>query len=268
MRLLHFVLVLAFASSLAGAVGATDRSFTYTYETPVAEPGHAEIEPWVTYRTGRDEHYNRYDLRIEYEGGVVPRLQTALYMNFRAISQDSFDEVTGERFRTQSFDFAGVSNEWKYQLTDPVADPIGSALYLEGTLAPQKTEVEAKVLLDKRIGPAILALNLVGEYEWEYPSKEETERILELEVDLAAGVEATKGFVVGAEVNAPAELPEEGRSSAVVNIGPAIAAHFDRWWLATTFLMQVGALKNPTSGGLNLEEYERFQLRTIWGFHL
>jgi hypothetical protein len=256
------------ALALTTTAHATDRSFAYTYETPVAAPGQAEIEPWVTYRTGRDEHYNRYDLRLEFEGGVLPKLQTALYMNFSSVSEDSFDEVTGERFRTQSFNFTGVSNEWKYQLTDPVADPIGTALYLEGTLAPQKTEVEAKFLIDKRIGPGVFAMNLVGEYEWEYPSSEETRRILELEVDVAGGVEVAKGLVIGAEVNAPAELPETGPTSAVVNAGPALAAHFDRWWLATTFLMQVAALKRPTSGALNLEEYERFQLRTIWGFHL
>lgn len=264
----RFLLVLALSSTFASEVGATDRSFTYTYETPVAAPGHAEIEPWVTYRTGRDEHYNRYDLRVEYEGGVVQGLQTALYMNFSSTSEDTFDEVTGERFRTQSFDFSGVSNEWKYQLTDPVADPIGTAVYLEGTFEPQATELEAKFLLDKRSGPFLLAMNFVGEYEWEYPSSEETERTLELEVDFAAGVEATKALVVGAEINVPAKLPEEGTSSAIVNIGPAIGAHFDRWWLATTFLMQVAALKHPTSGNLNLEEYERFQVRTVWGFHL
>jgi hypothetical protein len=261
---LGFILV----STLALVAGATDRSFTYTYETPVAEPGHAEIEPWVTYRTGRDEHFNRYDLRLEYEGGVVRGLQTALYLNFAAQSEDQFDELTQERFRQQSFAFTGVSSEWKYQLTDPVADPIGSALYLEGTFAPQRTELEAKVLLDKRVGPFVTAMNLVGEYEWEYPSHEETTRYAQVEVDLAAGVEATKALVVGVEVNAPTHLPESGPTSSVVNLGPALAAHLDRWWVATTFLMQVAALKNPTSGNLNLERYERFQVRTIWGFHL
>lgn len=262
--LLGFALVTALASSAA----ATDRSFTYTYETPVAAPGHSEIEPWVTYRTGKDEHFNRYDLRVEYEGGVLPGLQTALYMNFSATSEDQFDELTGERYRSQTFAFTGVSNEWKYQLSDPVADPLGTALYLEGTFAPQKTELEAKVLLDKRMGPLILAMNLVGEYEWEYPAKDETERYAEIEVDLAAGVEATKALVVGLEVNAPTHLPESGPESSVVNMGPALAAHLDRWWVATTFLMQVAALKNPTSGSLNLERYERFQVRTVWGFHL
>jgi hypothetical protein len=268
MRNAYALFGFAFATLVALPSLATERSFTYTYETPVAAPGHSELEPWVTYRTGRDEHFNRYDLRIEYEGGVLPGLQTALYMNFAATSEDQFDELTGERYRTQSFNFTGVSNEWKYQLSDPVADPVGTALYLEGTFAPQRTELEAKFLLDKHIGPFITAMNLVGEYEWEYPSKDETTRYAEFEVDLAAGVEVTKALVVGAEVNAPIHVPEDGPTSSVLNVGPALGARFDRWWLATTFLMQVAALKNPTSGTLNLERYERFQVRTVWGFHL
>ncbi len=221
------LVVVALLFSIASPAGATDRSFTYTYETPVAAPGHAELEPWVTYRTGKDQHFNRYDLRVEYEGGIAPKLQTALYMNFTGISQDTIDEVTGQTVRSQEFALEGVSNEWKYQLSDPVADVLGSALYLEGRFAPAETEVEAKVLLDKRAGSFVTALNFVGAYEWNYESNAGTEKALELAVDAAAGVEASPGLVIGVEVDAPAHIPDEGRSSMVLNAGPSIAGHLE-----------------------------------------
>jgi hypothetical protein len=261
-------LVLALVCSIALPAAATDRSFTYTYETPVAAPGHAELEPWITYRTGRDQHFNRYDLRVEFEGGITKGLQTSLYMNFTGISQDTTDETTGQTVRSQEFALEGVSNEWKYQLSDPVADVLGSGLYFEGRFAPAETELEGKVLLDKRLGSFVTALNFIGAYEWNFEDRAQTEKQLELAVDLAAGFEAVPGLTIGGEIDAPAHFPNEGKSSMVLNAGPSIAGHLDQWWLAATFLMQVTALKNRTSGSLNLDDFERYQFRTVWGFHL
>jgi len=273
MRRLSFCLAVTSAAMLAaGSALATERNFTYTYESGVLAPGQTELEPWVTFRVGREQYFHRYDIRTEFEGGIVPKLQTSLYLNFSSTALDTADPVTGESFRTQSFAFQGVSNEWKYQLSDPLADPIGSALYVEGTFAPQRTELEAKVILDKSFGRAIAAFNLVGEYEWEWASRDTTYTYVLIEADLAGAYALSEVISAGVELNAPFRFygtaPPGAEDNGVLYAGPVLSARFERWWLTTTFLTQLVALKNPTSGALNLAEHERFQVRTVWGFHL
>jgi hypothetical protein len=251
---------------------ATDRTFTYTYESGITPAGHAELEPWVTYRVGRETYFHRYDLRVEFEGGLSPRLQSSLYLNFSSTAQDLNDELTGQRYRSQSLSFQGVSNEWKYQLSDPVADPIGTALYVEGTFAPQKVELEGKVIADKRLGSLVFAFNVVGEYEWEFASADTTYTYVLLEGDLGAAAFLTNQITLGAEISTPFRFygtaPVGADDNGVLYAGPVLAARFEQWWMATTVLAQCFAIQNPTSGVLNLAEHERFQIRTVWGFHL
>jgi hypothetical protein len=46
--------VLVFAVS-AAAAAASERHFTYTYESGVLRPGGREIEPWNTFRLGKSD---------------------------------------------------------------------------------------------------------------------------------------------------------------------------------------------------------------------
>jgi hypothetical protein len=96
----------AVALTSQGAI-ATERHFSYAYETGVLSPGHAEIEPWTTHRYGRTDYYSRLDQRLEFEVGVVKRLQTALYWNFQATTQDERD-AGGDLVRGSSFELGSV----------------------------------------------------------------------------------------------------------------------------------------------------------------
>ncbi|HEX6764409.1 MAG TPA: hypothetical protein VF103_03005, partial [Polyangiaceae bacterium] len=92
-----FLASAAFAGALAvsGRAAATERHFAFTYETGVLGPGEAEIEPWTTFRVGREHYYSRIDNRLEFEFGVVKNLQTSLYWNFERVTADERDPVTG-----------------------------------------------------------------------------------------------------------------------------------------------------------------------------
>ena len=260
---------------LAAAVGltahgaiATERHFSYTYETGVLGPGHAEIEPWTTHRYGRTDYYSRFDQRLELELGVVEGLQTALYWNFEATTEDQVD-ANGDTVRLSGFDFASVSSEWKFKLSDPVADTLGSALYVEGSLGPREAAIEGKLLLDKRWGPWIVAVNLVAEREWEFEAPGETEKETELEVDLAAGYLILPELSVGAEARQVNGVEAGELEASVVYAGPVFAYASDGWWATLTVLPQlVSFAETSADSRLDLEHQERLQTRILLGLHL
>jgi hypothetical protein len=272
---LRFVARLGLSLALLGSIplasrtaAANERHFTYTYETGVLNPGAIEFEPWVTWRNGRSDYYNRFDQRLEFEFGVVQGLQSALYLNFSGIGQDT-EDTTGAKQRVSDMTFTGVSSEWKYQLSNPVADAIGSGLYLEVALGPLEAEVEGKLLFDKRVGPWMGALNLVGEHEWRFTAPGTTDRVVFLETDLAAAYFLTEQLTLGLEVRNVNRIESGNLTSSALYGGPVLAAVRENWWVATTVMPQLLTLEGASPGSrLDLTRSERVQARVILGFHL
>lgn len=244
---------------------ASERRFAFTQESAVLPAGDAEIEPWTTFGVGREHHYARIEQRLELELGLTHSLQTALYWNFAGMAATVEDDE-GALTRVSEVEKSSVSSEWKYKLSDPLADALGSALYLEATLGPEEAALEAKIILDKQVGSFLFALNLVGENEWEL-GLGETETEQELEVDLAAGVFLTPTLVVGLEAMSSTLVEEEVESSRIY-LGPSLAYASSRYWLTLSALPQVLAPKGPEGETVDLEHGERLLLRALVGFHL
>src|SRR6266545_4508107 len=163
------------------AVGrANERHFTYTYESAVLPPGAKELEVWTTPRIGKDSYYVRFDERVEFEVGVTDRVMSAFYLNISNTTAQ-----VGPDARETETEFEGVSSEWKFKLGDPVADALGIGLYGEVTASTDELELEGKLLLDKRIGPLLVAGNLVLEQEWKF-EEPDNESENAIEIDLAA----------------------------------------------------------------------------------
>lgn len=270
--LLAVALVLT-ASSVVLPAGASERRFTYTYESNVLNPGDLELEPWSTWRFGREHFYSRFDQRLEFEVGLVKNLQTALYWNFSATAED-VDDGAGGRVRQKEFEFEGISNEWKYKLSDNFADTLGSALYFEWKAAPTEAEVEAKVILDKRVGDTLIAFNAVGEHEWAFPAKGKSERELEVAAHLAVGYFVTQNFVAGAELRGVSEF-KGGKEyeGTTLFAGPTLAFAQEHWWTALSFQPQLFFLAGEEEEGgeeshLNLEDHERMEVRLLVGMDL
>jgi len=255
------------ASILVGGLGlpahASERRFAYTYQSLVLNAGEVELEPWTTYRYGRQDFYSRFDQRVEFEVGVTDRLQMAWYLNFKAVTADVGPQ------RQSTFDFGGVSWELKYKLLDPVADPVGLALYFEPGLGPDEAELEAKVIVDKRLGSVIGAINVVGEIEWEYGG-EETEREVVLEFDVGVAYLLTRALSAGLELRVHNEFPEgKGLEHSALFAGPALSYAGDKWWTTVTVLPQLASLTGGDDGSvLSLRGHERFEARVLFGFHL
>jgi hypothetical protein len=242
------------------SAGATERHFTYTYQSETLGEGEREIEPWTTFRIGRDRFYSRLENRVEIEFGLTDRLQTSFYLN---LANTTEADVHGQR--VTRFEYTGVSSEWKYKLLDPVADALGMALYVEGGATTNAAELEAKLIFDKRFGDFLAALNLVGDYEWHFGDGSYKEK--ELEVDGGLVYFVSPHVSLGAEVVDSNVIGTEWESSALF-AGPVATYSAESLWATLTVLPQLTNLKREAgTGSLELEDHEKLNVRLIFGAH-
>jgi len=253
---------------------ANERHFTYTYETGTLPSGAAEIEPWTTIRTGRDGYYLRLDHRLEFEMGLTDNLQGSVYFNLSSSAEEAGGVVE------ESFAWEGISTEFKYKLLDPVAQPLGFALYGEATVAPLELELEGKALFDKRFQDVLVALNLVYAYGQERElDRAEYERESELESDLGVSYFLSDEMGVGGEFRTHSEIKGGTYEHTAFFVGPTFSFAQEHYWVAMSALFQLGAIKgaeepaagtNPTpdTGSMELHDHERFNGRILVGFRL
>ncbi|HEY3390494.1 MAG TPA: hypothetical protein VGK38_13030, partial [Prolixibacteraceae bacterium] len=251
-KILLLIAVLGFVK-----VDAQDRLFTYTYQSGVLNKGQKEIEIWTTLSNGRENFYRGIDHRMEYEVGLGGKLQTSFYLNYgynKAVTDNN-----GIQSLTSDAEYS-FSNEWKLKLTDPVANPIGTALYFEYSLAPTETAVEGKIILDKQTGKFVNALNLVGEYVIgkEFVAngtKLNAENRNELNVEFNYGVSyrIKNNLSIGIEAFNQNKIVESKWLNSVLLLGPCLSYSTNGFWVNLTCMPQIADLKG---GGLELQDHE------------
>jgi hypothetical protein len=256
----------------AEAASASERSFVYTQQSTVLAPGSSELEPSTTFRAGRERYFSALDGRLELEHGLSPGLQLALYWNFSAQARDVIlDPLTGTIGRVSDSEFASASLELKYQLSDPAADALGSALYLEPTLGPSEAELEAKLIVDRVVGKWLFAANLSAEYALEFVRQgesSEVEKTFALEPTLAGAYQLPRGFSLGLELRAPLGLSGEPASSALFG-GPVARFGSGGFWATLGVEPQLVAFSGQSPHSrLDLATHERLEVRLLTGFLL
>jgi hypothetical protein len=267
-RALRSALILS--AALAGVVSANERHFGYSYETGVLAPGAKEVEVYSTLRAGRDNYFQALDHRVEFEVGLPANLMTSFYLNL----SNTTEEVTPGTLATQ-FEFEGFSNEWKWKLTDPVADPVGLGLYTELTYNTNGFEIEPKILLDKRLGSWLLVANVIGEFEFEAePDEMELEEIAP-DLTLGGAYEFTKGFYAGLELRNHNAFLKSGDSEdlehefSALYFGPVVSYATESWWMTFTVLPQLPALSKESGGSMFvLDDGEYLNARLLFSFHI
>jgi hypothetical protein len=280
MKIPRIVAVAAFIVFTAQSAFAGDREFGYTYPSNNLKKGQREIEVWNTWRTGREVFYNAFDHRLEFETGITNRLQTAFYMNYSHIGQfgkinngyrlgsdSAIVPVTVDGIvKSTSF---GISSEWKYQLSDPVANALGSALYGEIGLSTDEVELEGKIILDKHFGNFYTAFNLVGELEFEKEAEQdETEVELEekeLELDYGLNYHFNNRFALGFELRNHNIMEYGEWEHSAFFAGPALSYKSDNWWAALSVLPQVTDFKGTSP---DLDDHENINARLLFSFAL
>ena len=171
---------------------------------------------------------------------------------------------------SNDFSFKGVSLEFKYQLFNPIIDPVGVALYFEPTYSDNEQELEYKLIFSKYIGERwVVAANAVFEQEWE---KEHgaTERESVLEFNAGAAYRITPNWSVGLEaryhsVYEGASLNE--RLASAWFLGPNVHYGSGKWWATFTVLPQISGSPTGGQGNLNYTEHQRWEARLIFGLN-
>lgn len=246
---------LFFILCLISTAFANRRHFTYTYESAVLPKAAHEMEIWNTIRLNHQNFFRGLDTRTEFEFGLGGNWQTSLYLN-----------LTSEMDEAGNTDnFIGFSNEWKYKLLDATADPIGFALYGEGSYSNPEIELEGKMILDKQVSNFLFAFNVIGEHSF-VSGKNVADFIVTQSEDVAeftggAAYFIAQNFTVGVEARQTTKHPpaiEGGGRYSAFFAGPSLSYDGPNWWAAATVMPQLGTLE--------LSEHEKVEARILLSF--
>jgi hypothetical protein len=232
----------------AADLEAGDRKFAYSYEATTMPKGSWELENWFTWK-----HYDgdreRFDFRHELEYGVTDRLQLAWYMaSWRHEKRDGISDTS----------FRSTSIEAIYNLTDPTEDLLGSALYGEVGIGPEQFKLEGKILLQKNIGPFVIAANSIIESEWEGEKLSNlNERKGELAQTIGISYQVSPAFAFGMEGFFEIEIEDwSDFGHGTFYIGPNVSWRHDNLFVTAAGLWQ-------TTG---VEGEPEVQTRILFGF--
>jgi len=229
-------------------VEASERHFGYSYETDILQNEQIELETYSLYKFGRDTYFSGLDQRFEFELGLGGGVQTSIYLNFE---QEMADDGTG----TIHNDFLsdGLSNEWKFKLSDNLTDGLGLGLYIESGFKPDEFELETKFIFDKRMGNWLWTLNLSNEPELHFD-------------DNTLGFSIIPSFGLGYFlVNETLFLGLEAQikyfwyntslpiTAALFMAGPVLAYQSKDWWVTLAFSPQLINFLGPNLDFVNGE---------------
>lgn len=250
---------------------AQDRYFGRTYTSNVLPKGAIDLEFWHTSRFGhKNQFFHAQDQRMELEFGLGKNVQTAFYFNR---FQQRFS--TGNNGTTTSNEI-GFSNEWKFKLSDPTANKIGSALYFEaGFKGGDELELESKIIFDKYIGKSLFAFNGVVEFEkeleWENNNLKSEGWSTPIEFDFAYMYNIQPSFGLGFEiVNKNDVAKGDGWKNSIFYAGPTLNFRNGKWFVIVNYLPQLGNVHKTiySPGNKVLDEHERAEARILLGISL
>lgn len=235
--------------SFTDAVNAGDRRFTYSYQSLTLPKGGVEYEQWVTWKTSKrnDRSFDRFDFRHEFEWGITDKLQLGLYL-----ADWRFEEKSDKR----KGDFRDVAVEAIYNLTNPVTDPLGLALYGEVQVGDQKFELEGKIIAEKIVGPWSFVYNFILEAEWEGAHFQDDKG--KIEQTFGISYQISPRLLVGAELIHEIAIPDWRGTDAngVMYVGPNVSVRNENWWATLTPMFQV----------TDIDDEPDFQMRLLVGF--
>jgi len=275
---MKYILTTAIFCLLITASYAQDRVFGYTYQSNVLNKGDFDLEFWNTLSTGKVGDNSPYiygqhlDQRLEFEFGLGKNVQTAFYLNSELFNY-AFPSSEGmEQEHKVSF-----SNEWKWKLSDPVANGIGFALYEEFEFGGNNVEFETKLIFDKRFQNDLFAFNLVHKYEIEKEIEVEDE-VAKAEWENSSALEFYFGYMhffksgmgLGLEMRNNNDISDEdGRINSVLFAGPAFSASVEKFFVNISVLPQLGNLHKTdwAPGSMDLNNYEKLEVRLMAGYN-
>ncbi|MBI1371532.1 MAG: hypothetical protein GC159_02040 [Phycisphaera sp.] len=228
--------VLIGSAMVADTARADPRRFGYSYETTTMPKGAWEYEQWVTWKTSKaeDRNFDRIDFRHEVEYGLADNWQVAFYLS-------DWRYEHGDSVEDDGTSWQNVALETIYSITNPVTDPIGSAVYGEVRIGEHEVGVEGKLLLQKDIGPWSIVWNGILEAEWEGEEfGDYDERAGELAQTFGVSYQIVPQLTAGFELLHEIGIDEwEEFGDHVVYVGPNVSYRGKGWFITVTPLFQV-----------------------------
>lgn len=242
--------------------GFADRKyFARSYMANTLPQRVMELEIWNTMRIGKtDGYYYRMQPRFEIEYGATDRLTTSFYMNFD-------QRTTSENvYSSKPLEYSSSSLELRYRLTNPGDIFVDPALYFEFSYGGAELEYEPKIILSKRIGDIVTAVNFNAEIERKVIDSEH-----ESKFELTAGVayDLSNNIAVGLEFRNHRNYKDifEKEKNQATFLGPTFNIQTEELYFTINFLKQVGGSPS-TKNSLDLDGHEDFEIRTILGINL
>ena len=261
-----------------GVVHANPRPLPFTYQTETLPRGAVEVEQFVDLvplRAVPGASSNADQIWIvasqfttEFEAGLTDRLELGLYVTF--VPQANADYATQVPTLPEG---NGIKQRLRYHLGDPETWPIDVALYGEVSENEREIELEAKIILQRRVGRVRFITNLWAEHEFYLTGRREWV----LNPTLGVTGELTPRYHLGAEGWLRSEYPVGATGPRDFNlgphvyVGPAFMANFGNLWWSTGLYVRVTdfdrtvQVADPTRFG---DSYGHFWFRTIVGLSL
>lgn len=253
---------------------AQDRYFGQAYTTSVLPKGNIDLEFWHTSRLGHEgQFFNAQDQRLEFEVGLGKNLQTSIYFN------RYFTRFSAGAEGTEIKNEIGFSSEWKYKMSDPVANKIGSALYAEvGLKGGDELEIEAKIILDKWFGKGkknLIAFNGTVEFEKEFEWSDNKVKsdgwATPVSINLAYEYLIRPSFGLGFEVVNRNDIEKDnGWMNSIFYAGPTLNFRGGRYFIILNYMPQLGNIHKTefSPSGMVLDSHERHEVRVLFGISL
>jgi hypothetical protein len=223
----------AFAVGVAPAVAwATPQPlpFTYVYET--LPEGDMEVEQYVDLTpvkvlasTGTPQYLLASQFQTEFEYGISDRLELGLYATFQPTFGSQYVQTPTLTEGT------GVKERLRLRLAEAGQWPVDVGLYGEVVENEREIELEAKIILERRIDDLRIIANLWGEREYYYVNQADWV----INPTLGMTYQVAPWFHPGVESWLRAEYPSPAPATRTFNLGPQV-------YVGPTAMLNLGKL--------------------------
>ncbi len=246
---------------------ATPRPLPFTYTADTLGEGETEIENYVDLTpvkatsavTGKPVWYTATQLQAEYEHGITDDLELGLYVAFQP---DPGAAYTNTATLTEGTGF-------KERLRWHALQQGGFGLALYGELVEYETEfeIEAKVIVEQRLGKFRLAANAWVEREYYYAQPQHD---WVLNPTAGATYQITPAFHAGLEgwmrvEYTSLDVPRSFNLQANWFAGPALMFNLGHLWWTTGVYARLNDIDRVAQPG---DDYGPVWVRTVLGIEL
>jgi len=258
---------MALAWSTSARANPMPLPFTYVYET--LGQGEGEVEQYVdvtpvkavSAATGNPVWYAATQLQTEFEYGLSDHLELGLYVALQPTPMN----LDNAAVLTEG---TGVKERLRWRIAEEGELPIDVALYGEVVEYETEFELEAKIILAKRLGNLLLAANLWGEREYEYAAGNWD---WVANPTLGATYELSPMWHLGIEGWMRGEWPSPAPASRPFAlgphefVGPTVMIEFGKIWWSTGVYLRADQIDRSAQPG---DDYGPVWVRTIIGIGL